>query len=72
MVCVAPPLVQWIAGELKKTADIDKSARKAREEKALIQGAYALRQPPLLADLPPDAPAVADQGDKGKGKKKRA
>ena len=37
--CVAPQIVEFVAGELEKTARIDKQARKAREEKAHIQAA---------------------------------
>ena len=33
---VAPPIVQFVAVELEKTARVDKHARKAREEKALL------------------------------------
>jgi hypothetical protein len=34
---VAPPIVQFVADELEKTARVDKQARKAREEKALLR-----------------------------------
>ncbi len=34
---VAPPIVQYVADELEKTARVDKQARKAREEKALLR-----------------------------------
>ena len=52
VVCVAPELITWISAELKRTADIDKAARKAREEKALARGSADLVAPPLLVDLP--------------------
>ena len=34
---VAPQIVEFVAAELEKTAKIDKQARKAREEKALLR-----------------------------------
>ena len=61
VVCVAPPLVEWISAELRKTAEIDKAARKAREEKAHILGAVHLEQPALNVQLP-----HAKGKDKGK------
>ncbi len=66
VVCVCPKLVDWISAELKKTADIDKAARKAREEKALARGSVQLEQPALLVNLPP---ATTDPKGEGKGKK---
>ena len=64
VVCVAPHLVEWISRELAKTAEIDKQARKAREEKALLRGLeYNLPSPPV--------PEPAKKGDKkGKGDNK--
>ena len=38
---VAPDIVEFVANELQKTANIDKQARKAREEKALVRGGNA-------------------------------
>ena len=45
--CICPQLVHWISEELKRTADIDKAARKACEERVLVSGAEHLTQPPL-------------------------
>ena len=67
VVCVCPRLIEWISAELKKTADIDKHARKAREEKALAKGLHDLSAPPLNVDLP-KTPAPKPKGP-GKGGK---
>ena len=55
---VAPQIVEFVANELKKTAKIDKQARKAREEKA------ALRYTKQSAE-DPNAPSPAVEGGKG-------
>ena len=67
VVCACPRLIEWISAELKKTADIDKHARKAREEKALAKGLHDLSAPPLNVDLP-KTPAPKPKGP-GKGGK---
>ena len=68
VVCVSPQLVSWISQELQKTADIDKAARKAREERALNNAAVHLPSPPLLDAPAPDDPAgTGKKGKKGKG-----
>ena len=66
VVCVSPDLVSWISAELSRTAAIDKSARKAREERAQVLGSADLQQPPLL--LPPGA-AVDNPTGRRRGKK---
>ncbi len=65
-VCVCPQLVEWISGELEKTAKIDKAARKAREEKALARGSADLSSPPLLATGHDDTPKGPGKGNKKK------
>ncbi len=65
-VCVCPQRVEWISGELEKTAKIDKAARKAREEKALARGSADLSSPPLLATGHDDTPKGPGKGNKKK------
>ena len=62
VVCCAPALVKWIAEELRVTAEIDKAARKAREEKALARGTTDLQAPPLQVNIPKGG--KGDKGDK--------
>ena len=62
--CVCPKVVEWISAELKKTADIDKAARKAREERALARGVMNLEQPVLVL-TPEDSKAAKKGGKKG-------
>ncbi len=57
--CVAPALSSYIADELAKKAAVDKAARKAREEKALVRAG--------VQDLP-TSPLVPPEHDKGAGK----
>ena len=60
---VAPPIVDFVANELEKTAKIDKQAQKAREEKAALRNT----RPPVDD---PNAPAPPDDGGKG-GRRRR-
>ena len=62
VVCVDPSLVKWISQELERTAQIDKAARKAREEKNLLRGVYDLHQPPQ------PEPLADGNGADGKGR----
>ena len=63
VVCCAPILISWISEELRKTSEIDKNARKAREERAFQRGTHDLVQPQLVV------PVVPKDG-KGKNGKK--
>jgi hypothetical protein len=66
VVCVAPQLVKWISAELERTAQIDKAARKAREENNLLRGTADLRQPPQ--PQPPDGDQPPNRrGRRGRG-----
>ena len=57
---VAPAIVEFVAAELEKTAKVDKQARKAREEKALMR-----------AGAPGDTSGGQDPGGQRQGPKGR-
>jgi len=64
-VCVAPNLTEWIAGELERTSRIDKQARKAREERALLQSATG------ASGAATGPPGQSNPGESGGGGGKR-
>ena len=68
VVCVAPALLAHISEELRKTSEIDKQARKAREERAQLRGELPLVAPALTPIVPQPKREPKGKGAKGAGK----